>query len=152
MKEVLTDTCYMEHEGGTKFYEVVRFSIIDDDRHVVVFRYGKMKDSRRRGQTKVEQVYSLAAAQNKLGAKANEKNKRGYKSMLLSANPNHFAKAFAADNTYANLLNHYDNQNTVGAIMHYLGLGHVVCPEPLYDGVVDVVKPEPNRGADWGSW
>ena len=86
---------YMVHEGGTKFYEVVRLTNDSNGRSIVFNRWGKVNDFHHGGgQTKQESFDNGFSADQTAIQKITEKEKRGYKDRKSTRlNSSHSAKS-----------------------------------------------------------
>ena len=163
---VTKELTYLEHEGGTKFYEVAVFASQTTRRYVVVRRWGKIGSRHGGGETKIETFGSSAEAVSASRKVLNQKAGREY----LAATFAHGFRSGKDDLEYDMLgegfRRHYSDRSTGQAIMNNLGIGSTaaerleVIAEDLFRtekerkaaAAVAVVKPEPKRSNDWASW
>lgn len=151
--EIRADTTMMHHDGGTKFYEVIRIFNEGGKRFVVVNRWGKMSE-RRGGQSKVENFGSAGIANVAAAKKINEKRKRGYNEVIVR---DVLPGSFDGDLIRLKLNECFDDSDTVELIMSGLGISDVLTGasgktfEPD-DVVVEEPEPEVERGEEWASW
>ncbi|MFK3741005.1 WGR domain-containing protein [Massilia sp. TN1-12] len=144
------DTHYLEHSGGTKFYETV---LIQEDNGpgLLIKRWGAIALKNGGGQTKYERgTHSVVAGEaNKI---LREKKKKGYDHATKSGALHSWSGRSDVDAVMlgAMVKQHY-GADTAAYVKDYFGLnaaGAVVNEEP---------KPrEPEkpieRGETWGSW
>jgi predicted DNA-binding WGR domain protein len=162
---------FMGHEGGTKFYEIVQFHNNAGGRHATVFRWGKMGEAGNGGgQVKIERCASSGSAITAAAKKRSEKSGRGYQNLITGYGLFKLGAGKKAAGTTANSFNvanaemreklagHYDLK-TVEAIMNALGFDSAMSEtaeiRATFGKSVPAFvepKPEPVRGADWGSW
>lgn len=150
MSTIKVSIAYMEHEGGTKFYEVATYSL-DSGRSVVVNRWGKMS-AKRGGEIKIESYAVKSQADAAARKKINEKGGRGYNAATGSYMP----RTLNVDSARLSLAGHYSDTDTVDGILTRLGIDDVLTEaisQPVPDEIVtDEPKPEPERGGEWASW
>ncbi|TSP13981.1 WGR domain-containing protein [Cupriavidus campinensis] len=142
----LQDFTLLTHEGGTKFYELTLLTDEYRDIGVLVRRWGKIAQKGRGGEVMIE-ADAIHAARKQFDLIAKQKNARGYsggkvapldwrkylEKVLVPAELDDVAGKFGLDS-----FDEFDD----AALAEYM------VPETE----VAAPKPEPNRGADWGSW
>lgn len=150
---MIVTATYMEHESGTKFYEVIELNNAILGRHCVVRRWGKIDQAKDGGgQIKLEKFEdarrSHAASQNI----RNDKERRGY-SNVRSNFGLHDADSVAGSISVSDIGRHYKDREFTEEIANYMGIG--VTEEITSREADDVVIEEPttvDRGDEWGSW
>lgn len=151
-------TEYLEHEGGTKFYEIVVVAV-EGGPALVLNRWGKMEHAKRSGagQVKRESCVSGAAGRQAMRAKFEEKSNRGY--AAPSAKGPRFGIHLYVDRdltvrSAAHALADHYGVAMADSILAELGVdttGIAVSPSPTASAPK---RPEPKieRGEDWGAW
>lgn len=155
MSEILIESRYLAHEGGTKFYEVIQLYDVDRKRFVLVRRWGKVVMRNGGGDTKVESFGDLRRCQQAAGRILVEKNKRGYARAAAGIGGLHVVERIRSDKAAQELSGHYNDRATVSQILSMLGLDDEMS-SPKFENVIIQegfeLRPEPVRDADWGSW
>ena len=154
---VVKSSVFLQHEEGTKYYEVVTLWNHDSEQGVLVKRWGKQSSAFSiGGELKVQPF----ADERKLSADAHEvinaKLKRGYKNadsphgLHLSIN-----LIYGASRVIDQVVSHYGSEESYDIYKH-LGTEKFIFGVGETDDVDDVVceepPPEPVRDASWGSW
>lgn len=155
--DIKTEIVLMNHDGGTKFYEVSKFYNEDGKRFVVVNRWGKMSEVFGGGTTKVEAFTGEWNANEAARKKLAEKQKRGYS---IGGSRDRMPKKFDGDVARLKLGEHFNDADTVESIMHHLALTDILTASSkdlnhLFgrdDVVVEEPEPEVERGEEWASW
>lgn len=155
--EVVIESKLMEHEGGTKFYEVVQFINASGRRFAAVYRWGKMSAIRGGGETKVDRFTDARRCNEAARKKVNEKSGRGYSEARASFGLHPVSSLKVDDSLRLKLGEHYHDTETIDAIMNALGVDDVLTGSNADvaltdDVVVEEPAPEPERGDDWASW
>jgi len=144
------DTNYLEHSGGTKFYETVMIQE-DNGPGLLIKRWGAIALKNGGGQTKYERgTHSVVAGENnKILA---EKRKKGYDNATKSGALHTWAGKEVDAAMLAGLVKGHYGRDTEDYVKDYFGL----------NGSAPVVNEEPpapkepetpiERGETWGSW
>lgn len=157
---------FLVHEGGTKFYEVARFSCVDTRRHVVVRRWSKIAGkSNGGGEIKIEIFDNLTTASRSARQVLDSKTKPSksggaYSLHSLATGLGDGVDEFEHDMLPAVLRVHYGPQTAL-SILTNLGLADADARDEEDREETDRLsaqmkartpKPEPVRAADWNSW
>lgn len=154
---ITTETTYMEHESGTKFYEVVLVNAADLKKFLVVKRWGKISAKDGEGETQVIPYNTPRTALLAADKVKGEKIKRGY-SVMSSAHGLHGGPQLrSTDDIKSAMKNHYAKHwpMVLGAlgIDTIQGLSMTGAWMDEADSIVsEEPPPEPERGDSWGSW
>ena len=156
MTKITTEPRYLEHEGGTKFYEVIEFWNTDAKKFVMVKRWGKMGTV---GETMIEEFNVMracnAAAEKILKSKmgrgySKQSSTHGFHSRSSSLTPTELARLLGA---------HYSSTHFTQKVIAHLNLDKIQGMEAdmmIVDELSDIVSeepgPEPDRGESWASW
>lgn len=147
---------YLEHSGGTKFYETVKITRIDDGLSVLVKRYGSNANKVGGGQTLISTGSEAAIETSRLKILSEKKKitaKGEYKSVNLLDLPIHLYsdKTCAEADFHTMVGRHYMSADTK-QIMNYFKNAFVAA---AWTNPADMTK-EPEapvvRDASWGSW
>lgn len=150
-------TDYLEHDGGTKFYEMVTIHETDGPA-LLIKRWGKIGNKTGGGQTKIHRGSKTVCADERQ-AILNEKTRpRADKGKYVEATrPSfgfhmHTISPIDADALSNAAMRHY-SADDCGAIMSYFGL---VGDASVVDTTAQPKKKEPepsiDRGDFWASW
>lgn len=159
-KYLIDSATYLAHESGTKFYEVVNISCVDQNIFLSINRWGKMSAADAGGEIKITGYRSTrlatAAAESTLDGKFN----RGYSRDFTVLGLHGMGQSFDAVGLAMALNKHYGVKNA-GKIATALGMAANIKPEDRAwvdeaDEINEIVDekpaPEPTRDASWGSW
>jgi predicted DNA-binding WGR domain protein len=153
MPSVSTETMFMLHSGGTKFYEITLINAADLKTFLVVKRWGKIEAIKGGGEVQVLDYSTPRTALQAAEKLKNDKEKRGYQ----LKDPTHgLGGNFAASGT-ADILSAIKGHYTKHWPMVIQHLGLIDDSSPANDdddeGIVsEQPLPEPDRGDTWGSW
>jgi len=152
-------TNYLEHSGGTKFYEVVKLSDMAAGAHMVIKRWGKIAEKMGAGQTKVERYGDESEAADSVNEilrdKRKDKGAKGrYTDAVLNLGLHAYNGASAQDNDVMGIVRgHYQQRDVHESANYFFDLEKAAAPG---DEVIDEPAPEParpvERGDTWGSW
>lgn len=149
------EATFLEHEGGTKFYEIVRLYNADAGKFVLVKRWGKIAQRIRGGEIKIEDYRSARAVDLAADKTAREKMSRGYslaKTDTAGALHNRSGSYTSEMEFGGALAAHYGpNATRIGQAITGKVLDESVAEEEN-EIVVLEPEPEPDRGNTWGSW
>lgn len=154
-------TNYLEHDGGTKFYETVMIGSDTDNQILLIKRYGSMKQKHGAGQVKIERYTDVKSAINAHIEILREKraHRSGKGQYIDSAFPLHGLhtkanQAISAEALKDSLYRHYTDKDNSLAIINYFGIGSAMEAHFGEDEVVDTTVDETpiDRGANWGAW
>jgi predicted DNA-binding WGR domain protein len=153
---IIVEPRYFEHEGGTKFYEVIQFHHLDKKCWVMVKRWGKLSAA---GETMVESFSSARACQAAAEKIIKSKTGRGY------------LKTSSHEGFHGRGTSYSESELLSAAVKHYglefgrrlaadLKIGDEIRGKELtqvwMDEAADIVceepAPEPDRGESWASW
>lgn len=159
MPSISTETMFMLHEGGTKFYEIVLLNAADLKKFLVIKRWGKTEARKGGGETQVIEYPTPRAALVAAEKLREDKAKRGYQ--ITGAMHGFGARsAFTGtDDIRSAVKGHYTKHWPM--VLGHLGLdviqGHeatmmIVDELDSSDVVFEQPPPEPDRGDSWGSW
>ena len=154
MPSLSTETMFMPHESGTKFYEITLLNAADMGRFLVVKRWGKMDARRGGGEVQVLTYPTPRAALVAAEKLKNDKLKRGYSLGTAThgygANTSLTGTEAIVSTTKAHYIKHWP------MVIQALGLEESGVTNVWVDETADVVveepAPEPKRGEHWGSW
>jgi predicted DNA-binding WGR domain protein len=156
MTQITTEPRYLEHEGGTKFYEVVELWNPDDKKFVLVKRWGKIGTT---GETMVEEFNVMRACNAAAEKILKSKMGRGYAKSSTSEGIHGRARSLSAKELMPLLDSHYKSAPFTRKVMDYLHLNkiqgmeaHMMIVDELSDIVSEEPGPEPDRGESWGTW
>lgn len=145
----------LDHEGGTKFYEVVCLMNRESDKAYIIRRWGKMGlRNGTGGENKMESFMSISAAQQSLGKLVLSKQKGGYEKASATHNLHNGNMTVPLRDTNIKLLRnrikqHYDSGTIADQALDALQIrleAEVAQPKRKSN------EPEPDRGSDWGAW
>lgn len=146
-------TAMLHHSGGTKFYEIVMLTNVNDGASVVLNRWGKMSDQEAGGQTKHEKFSGVGDADKAFASKETEKSKRGYAraSAVHGLHPHDGKPAIHSDSKFDAYVTAHFGYGMVDTIRSGLNL-----PKQSAAPAEPKKQPEPevhiDRGNDWGAW
>jgi predicted DNA-binding WGR domain protein len=159
MPSVSTETMFMLHSGGTKFYEITLINAADLKTFLVVKRWGKIEAIKGGGEVQVLDYSTPRTALQAAEKLKNDKEKRGYQ---IKDATHGLGGSFAASGT-ADILSaikgHYTKHWPM--VLGHLGLDMtqgneatmMIVEDDLDPSVVfEQPPPEPDRGDSWGSW
>lgn len=157
MKTITTDPRYLEHDGGTKFYEVIEFWNTDDKKFVLVKRWGKIGTL---GETMVEFFGTMRACNSAAEKILKSKMGRGYEKTSSVEGFHGRGRSFTETELIALLGTHYRSKPFTTKVVDGLGLNALIqgleIDTVVFDEASDVVVeepgPEPDRGESWASW
>lgn len=147
------ESVWMEHEGGTKFYETVLFTG-DSGLAMLVKRWGSMDKKQGGGQVKVHQG-SAAEMRSEAAVIYNEKtsSKKGYiaNNALAPAISLHSMNtgAYAQDDIEARVRKHY--LASTGIHSDFVSYFGSATPTPA-PAAPAAPEPQIDRGSTWGSF
>lgn len=154
---------YLEHKGGTKFYEVMGFEF--DGIRLLVKRWGANEFFKKLGQgpdIKIERLDGLKL-ESSVDAVVNEKSKsaKGYSRVTVKHG---FHKAMSDApyelevDAFVSMLTHHYGADRANRIKSYwpdiddVDLSGAINFANLPEGKVEKPKPEIDRGEAWGAW
>lgn len=152
ISSITTDCTYMEHEGGTKFYEVVVLHAADFGKHLVIKRWGKIDTKTGGGEILITPATSARTAMQAASKIINGKKARGYSPAITMHGLHSLGTAIDGTEAIKDAIKaHYANgwQQI---------LRNMDFPEYAQDVAAvkasPPAKPEPeiDRGDNWGSW
>lgn len=155
---ITTECTYMEHESGTKFYEVVLINAADLKKFLVIKRWGKLSAPSGGGETQVHEYPTHRAALAGKEKFVGEKAKRGY-AADTSAHGLHSRPTLSSTaDIQSAIKGHYTKHWPM--VLQHLGLDVIqgreitgVWMDEADDSIVsEEPEPEPERGDSWGSW
>lgn len=157
MKKITTEPRYLEHEGGTKFYEVIEFWNPDDKKFVLVKRWGKIGTT---GETMIEEFNVMRACNAAAEKILKSKMSRGYAKSSSSEGIHGRSRSFAENEVMPILDTHYKSTPFIRKVIDQLNLNKIqgmtadmmIVDELADDIVVEEPGPEPDRGESWASW
>lgn len=152
--DILGEYKFFEHDGGTKYYEVISLSNVAGGRHAVIYRWGAMATQKSGGQTKVERFTDIRRMQDAARRKILEKTNKGYRPTGVAFGIHDENSTLDSDTLRLTLGAHYGTVQMIDSVMDALGLEDtigVATAEPD-DIVVEEPAPEIERDGDWGSW
>jgi hypothetical protein len=148
---IKVDTNYLDHSGGTKFYETVRL-VADDGKAMLIKRYAKLEKAETGGETKIHRGdESLVREEEQKILADKTRGKNGERYEINGALRHHGLHKFTGKkvdwNTFVNAFNDHYSPSDFSAITHYFSDSVEVSP-------VMNAQPEPefDRGADWGAF
>lgn len=150
-------TVMLDHEGSTKFYEIVMLANRDSDRAYVIRRWGKMHlRNGSGGETRTEEFPSVRSAEQSIAKLIASKNRGGYSAVKNAKHGLHSAaKTIEPSDLSVKLLqakikSHYDSKTIADQAMDALRITTIreEAPPPK----PKKIEPEPDRGSDWGAW
>ena len=147
---------YLEHEGGTKFYEVITFNNPDIGFHVTVQRWGPIAQAKKGGAIKCVSAAStrsaLASAEKTIKGKKN----RNYHPTDAGFGLHGMARHFASRGDFTAALSSHYSHDQVTAILSAIGLPHSTVDTIIIDELAEAPPALPpkelDRGQTWGSW
>jgi predicted DNA-binding WGR domain protein len=156
MTQITTEPRYLEHEGGTKFYEVIEFWNPDDKKFVMVKRWGKIGTT---GETMVEAFGTMRACNSAAEKILKSKMGRGYSKTASAQGFHGRGRSFTPTELVMLLGTHYQSKPFTQKVVDGLDLHkiqgieatHMIIDE-LDDIVTEEPGPEPDRGESWGTW
>lgn len=145
---------YLQHDGGTKFYETVLIHHKDGPT-MLIKRWGKTNDFHTGGgQTKVERgnLSAMTAEEQKILAEKRKLRNGGKYLDSSSVYGLHGIKGSIDNATLKARLTHYQDRQVRDAVEVHFGLGDVddIVAATGEDFVVE--EPAIDRGSNWGSW
>lgn len=159
MPSISTETMFMLHEGGTKFYEITLLNAADLGKFLVIRRWGKIGARSTGGEIQIATHATPRAALLDAEKLKNDKTKRGY---YIKDATHGFGARFSATGT-DDILNaikrHYVTHWPM--VVQHLGMdgdkitgksADFMVVDEMADIVVEEPAPEPERGENWGSW
>lgn len=155
MSEILVESRYLTHEGGTKFYEVIQLYNVSQRRFVSIRRWGKMTASDGGGDVKIESYGDVRQCQNASVKILNEKEKRGYSRATPPLSGLALADKIYSSRVLEKLKVHYHDRDVATQVVSLLGIHEMREIEDtgiIDEGIDEPTKPEPERGGDWASW
>jgi predicted DNA-binding WGR domain protein len=167
--EILVEARYLEHGGGTKFYEAIEFYNVAVKKFVLVKRWGNVGLKHGGGGTKIETYNDIRQCQDAAGKILREKRTRDARGLSYDIVRETFGlhgakSSIDAETLRSALGSHYNNIDITDKIISALDVvKFVALPSgyALVDDVVDDVAnfvvsegpaPELERSDDWGSW
>lgn len=153
--EIHVESCWLAHEGGTKFYETVSLSNPDAKKFALVKRWGKMAAADGGGECKVETFATKRALDLAAGKTVTGKQGRGYN--LASSNHGFHGVGVSynrAEDFNDALSKHYSSGGAMSEILVAMAIEDLE-PRPEIEEnevVSEEPTPEPERGETWGSW
>ena len=155
-KEIQSAPRYLEHEGGTKFYEVIEFWNVAASKFVLAKRWGKVGTV---GETMTD-VFTTMRACNAAAEKIlKSKMGRGYSKSESTIGFHTRNNSFSPADFERLLATHYQSRPFTGLIMDALSLNRIqgmsadtMIIDELSDIVLEEPGPEPDRGESWASW
>lgn len=154
MAELDVKTVYLEHEGGTKFYECVLLQSADNRPAMLIKRWGPMGKKKGGGPTKIERGsgFQMRASFNKILA---EKRAKSYlEASTLSGYGLHCSNGIKVSTAalQSEAKKHYGDPVDANAIAdHFGGFGGLVDEHGAAQRHA-VHEPEPDRGDAWGAF
>lgn len=156
MSQITTEPRYLEHEGGTKFYEVIEFWNPDDKKFVLAKRWGKIGTV---GETMIEEFNVMRACNAAAEKILKSKMGRGYAKSASSQGFHGRGRSFTSLELWNLLETHYQSRAFTTKIIHQLGLDKIqgmtadgIIIDEINDIVTEEPGPEPDRGESWGTW
>lgn len=152
---ILVEATYLAHEGGTKFYEAISFWNSEDNRGVLIKRWGKMTQRNGGGECKVEPFGDVRQLQDGYAKILNDKNKRGYSRARPDFDYLNGSAVYAKRSEFISATaNHFAGSGVEFSVYSLLGIKDLLVreDEEADDIVIEEPKPEPIRDANWGSW
>lgn len=154
--EIHVGTDYLAHEGGTKFYEVIRFYNVDAKKFVLVKRWGKTSGAPGGGECKVETFTSQRQLESNADKIITSKKGRGYVSASSTHGFNALGRSYkSGEDFYAALKKHYTTHAPISEILIGMGITELesgTVSEPENEIISETPTPEPDRDEDYGSW
>jgi len=150
---------YLEHDGGTKFYETVRI-VGDGGKSILIKRYGPIGKRLGGGQTKIEYYASEGAAKSAQREILNQKSApRPGKGVYKFAEAKfgfHIVgpKSLSQTGLRETTMKHYNETTDREAVSEYFDYFAMTPGVPAVD-IVDTTKieePPIVRDGNWGSW
>lgn len=148
------------HEGGSKYYQLIRLGSISAKRSVVVTHWAKMhpgapSEPKHYGQHKTELVVGSGVAEAR-GHKS-RKSKNGYRNWETKAD----CEFSSESELVAKIAQWFNAKDTTTIVTHLFGMTELVEPigegtyteEYYYDAeaAAPVEAPKP-KSEDWGTW
>lgn len=158
MSTAIKRSYFLDHEKGTKFYEVVSIWLEERKVGVLIKRWGKIMYAKRiGGQVKKEYFTNhgeLVRAENDILADKRKGNKNGKYSDTASMHGIHGVNGAGVDeDVLAKAIVAHYGSNEGSDICAQLGASVTGREEAVVDeSELDEVAPEPERTGDWGSW
>jgi len=151
--EILVESEYLDHQGGTKFYEVVQLLNVEKKSFVVINRWGKIAERAGGGQVKIEKYRDARQCHEAARKKLDSKRHREYFNSVLKHGL-HDCQKVDSDTLPLWLGEHYRDTDNIDRILGELGVANVVGQilDEVNDIIVEEPAPEIIRGDDWGSW
>ena len=152
--QIHTESRYLVHEGGTKFYETVVFHNADAKRFALVKRWGKT-GATGGGEILVDTFTTARAAQAAGEKIIASKMKRGYQ---VAANTHGFHGSDGPFKTVEAFIaavgKHYLVETSRRSVLAAMMLDNADVPEVTEENEVisEEPTPEPERDEDFGSW
>lgn len=151
------EPAFFMHEGGTKFYEVIKFYNADAGKFVMVKRWGKSSSIHAGGEVLIEQFKSARGLDAEADKVMRDKGKRGYNPQGPTTGcPLHDrGTGFKeSDDLLTQLTAHYGaNADRVFREVtdDWTALSDAAASDDD-DVISEEPTPEPDRGDTWGSW
>lgn len=150
---------FLDHEKGTKFYEVVSIWLEDRKVGVLIKRWGKVENAFRVGGQVKTQYFITADQLERATQEILAEKKKGNKDGKYSASPSRFGlhnipSGVGLEILAVEMLRHYGSDEG-GVICAQLGSSVSGREESVieeYAAEEIELKPEPARAGDWGSW
>lgn len=148
------------HNGGSKFYEIISLWNGDNDRGVLIKRWGKVAQINSGGQTQMDEFTGQGQMDREFRGTAVEKGRRGY-TEVPATGPSRQIWLIGDDKTLRlakplevqeALVEHYQVKSQADSIMQALNMRYVPGIEVPEDAVWSPEEPQPDRGESWGSW
>ena len=162
MRNFIVRSEYLEHTGGTKFYETVSIaSESNTGANILIKRWGSISVRTGAGQLKIEEFddrRSLLRAEKTIlekkrkgksdGAYVDKTSNHGFHTSCWQKSTMLNEKEFAEF-----LKNHYlDNEGTHDGVFNIINSYEGSTEVNGNDIIVEEPQPEPDRGEQWGSW
>jgi predicted DNA-binding WGR domain protein len=146
------DAKFLLHDGGTKFYEVVRFSRRDRAKACVVKRWGKNSAVFGGGECKIES--NVASAVDRVASiTISSKLKRGYSEAFPPTRFGLYQTVEHVDDAVLRsvLAEHYKDNHIVDMICSQM-TDEATSEESISEIIIEEPPLAMERGMEWGSW
>lgn len=153
--QIHTESLYLVHESGTKFYETVIFHNADAKRFALVKRWGKvLSGDGGNGEILTESFTTARQAQAAAEKIIASKRKRGYKPAASTHGFHNASGPFTTpEAVVASVGKHYSSPGSRSAVLATMLLEGEDIPVMEENEVIsEEPTPEPERDADFGSW
>lgn len=143
---------YLVHSGGTKYYEIATFLNEDAKKFIEVRRWGPMATAKRgSGQTQVlshgTAAQALESVRKQLKVKRKEyADKPGGFGLHVNAGSQTLGTA------YRLIGEHYADPELAASLRIATSVAQLGDEDEVEPKVPEKIQPEPDRGAQWGSW